>query len=210
MKSMERVLTYVLAVGVLFPLSSYARQSNNSVGPKDRKPAANTTELADAVEVGKKVEETLSRVNAGITGGLALHSAVLNLETSTEVETGFELNLFIFTISHKRKKGHTETVALNFQRDTLDQLALSPSTADASSDDFLQQIKRAAAVASSVKTLPLNQISVKIEFAVIKDTQGSLSFKFFGGSASAGPSIDVTKTSINSLELVLNKARPGA
>jgi hypothetical protein len=166
------------------------------------KPSANNAALAAASDVGKAVQESLMKANSVGLGGLRLKKAVLTLETGSEIEGGVKLNFIIFTISHGQKKGRTITSTLTFGE--IDRLyaAGQPNLGNLT-ESLARAIAMAAAAATEVKTLPLDEATLKVEFVVEKKTGGGLSFKILGADISGD--INLENISKNSLEVTFAK-----
>ena len=129
-----------------------------------------------------------------------LSKAVLTLETGGTNTTGISINLFIFTIKHQTKKSGTLTQEINWG--TLQKPA-GAGPAEQLKDVLAKAISTAAAVAAQVTQLPLSQAVITIQFAVVKDNGGSLSYKIAG--INLGPNVDFDKTSKNTLAVTFTK-----
>lgn len=170
------------------------------------RPRPEDNQLAAAEAIGQGMEVVLRAMRDEKPNGLHLTQAELSIETGTAKEGGISLNLVVFTIEHKNKKGTTDTISMTFGGKQLAEFGFvgPPPTLD---EQFKNLLTKAVKAAAQISTLPLADIKVKKEFAVSKDTKGGLLFKATPpiGSVSAGGTIDWTKTSKNSIQLTYSK-----
>jgi hypothetical protein len=157
-------------------------------------------ECVAAAKVGTDVQTALRDANATGLSGLSLKKAVLTLETGGTVTNGFNINFLIFTIKHQTKKGNTVTQVITWG--TLPKPAGGGKAAQLQ-QILAQAIATSAKIASSVTTLPLSEATITIKFVVDKDNGGSVSYKVLG--VNLGPSIDLDKTSTNTLAVTFSK-----
>jgi len=161
---------------------------------------ATDDQVASATEVGRQIDKALKQAADTGLSGLKLQKAVVKLETGSEVSGGIELNFIIFTITHKRAKGTTQTTELVFQ---VPQNAGAIIPFQSLTDPLAQAIATAAATAKEINTLPIAEATISIEFAVSRETGGKISFKLL--SSSQGGNIDLSKTSRNSLTVTFKQ-----
>jgi hypothetical protein len=163
----------------------------------------NDRETVAATQVGKDVETALTTANSTGLAGLTLTKAVLTLETSGSVQGGIKLNFLIFTIDHTKKKGTTITQTLTFGAI---QKPAGGGEVDLTvlKDSLSKAIATAAEVASQIRTHPLSQGVVKLQFVVEKKSDGSISYKVLG--IDLGPSVNLDNTSTNTLEVTFSKS----
>jgi hypothetical protein len=174
-----------------------------------KKPAPSNVELAATSDVSAGVEAVLASLMNEAPSELHLQQAVLSMQYGSAKEGGITLTLVVFTIGHKSKKGMTRTTAVTFGEVKLKEFTAN-FVAPSLDEQFRDQLKDAVVAASKVHTLPVTKITVKQEFAVSKDINGGLTFKVFNGEGSIGGTIDVNKTSVNSLELTYSKPKKEA
>ncbi len=162
----------------------------------------NSDQCAAAVQVGLDVQRALQNANGTGLSHLVLKKAVLTLETGSTLKDGINITFLIFTIKHQTKKGNTISQAITWG--SLPRPAGGGATSFETLTDVLSRaVATAAKVASNVTQLPLTEATIKIQFVVDKDNGGSLSYKVLG--VNLGPSVDLDKTSTNTLEVTFSK-----
>jgi hypothetical protein len=193
MRPLIAVLTAVLTMSVASPLAS---------GQERALALDVTNEVASASEVGKRVQDALQAAAETDLWRLKLSKAVLAVETGMVQEKNFEVKFIIFTISHKTKKGMTQTSTLTFTVPVQEGTAYAkggPKPLADLKEPLARAIATAATMAASINVLPLSEATIKIEFAVSREAGGKIGFTIV--SVEGGAGIDFTKTSKNSLEL---------
>jgi len=172
-------------------------------------------------ELGAQLESVLARVKTEAPKGYKFQKAVLHIETGSTTELDAGLNLVVFTISYKRKKGLTQSMDSNFglaeKKALADQLAMLNSESMILTEEIAQKpqmtaedrlvkaLNDAIDVAAQVTTLPTQSVVAKVQFSISNDISAGVSFVFLSGSSKASAGIDFTKTSVNSIEITLNK-----
>jgi hypothetical protein len=168
----------------------------------DTSPDPSNTEIAAAADVGKAVQRALLEADSTGLSNLALQKAVVSLETGRTTVQNVEISFIIFTISHSKKKGATQSTSLTFER-----MPRPAGSTTKKIDDLTEPLARAianaAAVASQINVLQFSEATVKLEFVVEKTTGGKISFKVLG--ANIGPEVDLEKTSKNSIEVTFSR-----
>jgi hypothetical protein len=146
--------------------------------------------------------------------------AVLHMETGSTTELDIGLNLVVFTISYKGKKGLTQSIETQFTRDDkkilqqqlaeLEAVGLVDTTPAAKTkqktaeDRLRDALNDAIEIASQVSVLPNTSVVAKIQFSVSNEVDVGVSFIIYGSSkASAG--LNFSKASVNSIEITLKK-----
>ena len=159
-----------------------------------------SNQCVSASQVGTDVQKALESANASGLSGLTLNKAVLTLETAATTKSGIDINLLIFTLKHTAKKGNTLTETITWG--SLEKPAAGGPT-QSLQNVLANAIATAAQIASKVTRIKLSQAVIKMQFVVDKDINGSISYKILG--VTLGPSIDVDKTSTNTLEVTFTK-----
>ena len=162
---------------------------------------ASSQECADAAKVGIGVQNALRDANATGLSGLSLKKAVLVLETGTTSTGGVNINFLIFTIKHQAKKGNTINQSITWG--SLPKPAGAGGGQVDLKETLASAIATAAKVAASVTALPLTEATITVKFVIDKDNSGSISYKVLG--VSIGPTVDLDKTSTNSLAVTFSK-----
>jgi len=165
--------------------------------PKD------SDETVTAEEVGQEVESVLNNASETGLNGLKLSEATLSIETGTTQEVSGSITLIGFTISHKSSKGATQTTTLQFKQPPAKKLAAKPPEIKDLKTTLAKMIATGARLAATVKSLPLAEAKVKIEFVAQRETGGALTFKVLAAEGSGG--INFKKVSKNSLEVTFAK-----
>jgi len=166
---------------------------------QDQSNALETSEFVLAADLGRQVEEALKTASETGLGGLQLSEATLSIETGVSHESSVELHFIIFTISHRKQKGTTQMMSLLLRAPESRGLVKKIKLPDVK-DALARAIATAAAMASSINVLPLDEAKVKFDFATSRNTKGEIEYVLLTGNASS--SIDFSKTSKNSLEVV--------
>jgi hypothetical protein len=179
-------------------------------------------------QLGAQLQAVLTKLRdqtQTVYGNYQFQKAVLHIETGSTTEIDAGVNLVVFTISYKHKKGLTQSMDSVFSlpdkkalTDHLDRLqALSKmemsDTAAAqqqtAEDKLAQALNDAIDVASQVTILPTDSVVAKVQFSISNDINAGVSFVFLGGSSKASAGVDFTKTSVNSIEVTF-KPKPEA
>jgi hypothetical protein len=165
-----------------------------------------TDETVGAAEVGSGVEKALHNANETGLNGLRLADATLSIETGATQEVNGTINLIVFTISHKSTKGATQTTTLHFGEVAQKSADMKAPEIEDLATPLAKMIATAAELASAVKTLPLTDAKVKIEFVAQRESSGAVTFKILAADGSAG--INFKKVSKNSLEVSFARPKP--
>jgi hypothetical protein len=172
--------------------------------------------------LGAQLQSVLARIKDQTPNGYQFQKAVLHIETGSTTEIDAGVNLVVFTISYKHKKGLTQSMdsifglpekkALATQLARLEALssitASNPQAAtrqQTAEDQLLKALNDAIDVASQVTVLPTDSVVAKVQFSISNEIDAGVSFVFLGGTSKASAGIDFTKTSVNSIEITLKK-----
>jgi hypothetical protein len=171
-------------------------------------------------ELGAQLQTVLARIKDKTANGYKFDKAVLHMETGSTTELDVGLNLVVFTISYKGKKGLTQSLETQFTSDdkkALEQqlaqfeslgfvgMTEAAQTKQKSAEDRLRDaLNDAIEIASQVSVLPNTSVVAKLQFSVSNEVDAGVSFIIYGSSkASAG--LNFTKASVNSIEITLKK-----
>jgi hypothetical protein len=162
-------------------------------------------EFVLAEDVGKEVQTALKEAAQATIAPLKLQSAELTLEVSTEVGADLCISFLIFTISHKRTKGQSQSTVLNFalNKPATKALRLGAKAAPTMGGQLVSAITAAAATAAQIDVLPLQSAAFELEFVVSKDTGGGLKFLIMG--VTVGGDIDFSKVSKHKLKVTFGR-----
>jgi hypothetical protein len=173
-------------------------------------------------QLGAQLQTVLANIKDTTANGYKFDKAVLHMETGSTTELDVGLNLVVFTISYKGKKGLTQSLDTQFssndkkelkqyltQLESFSVLDINPAakTKQKSAEDRLRDaLNDAVEIASQVTVLPNTSVVAKIQFSVSNEVDAGVSFIIYGSSkASAG--LNFTKASVNSIEITLKKDR---
>jgi hypothetical protein len=173
-------------------------------------------------ELGAQLQIVLAGIKDTTTNGYKFDKAVLHMETGSTTELDIGLNLVVFTISYKGKKGLTQSIETQFTSD--DKKALQEHLAQLEAVSFVDTtpavktkqktaedrlrdaLNDAIEIASQVSVLPNTSVVAKIQFSVSNEVDVGVSFIIYGSSkASAG--LNFSKASVNSIEITLKKSK---
>ena len=178
-------------------------------------------------QLGVQLQEVLAKVRdetpATLNGNYQFQKAVLHIETGSTTELDAGVNLVVFSISYKRKKGLTQSMDSVFslpekktltdhlaQLQALSKMAATDASAsqqETAEDKLAKALNEAIDVASQVTILPTDSVVAKVQFSISNDINAGVSFVFLSGSSKASAGVDFTKTSVNSIEVTL-KPKP--
>jgi len=169
-------------------------------------------------QLGESLEDVLAQVKESTPNGYTLEKAVLHIETGSTTEIDAGINLVVFAISYKRKKGLTQSMDSNFGLQEKKELAALVARRNAlasvkgegptARDHLIKAINDAVEVASGVTTLPTDSVVAKVQFSISNDLNAGVSFVILGNGSKATAGIDFTKTSVNSIEITMKKNKP--
>jgi hypothetical protein len=221
----------VAAIGVLLgcfctltACPMYAQEEGNCERAlkqlQEKKKTTKTLPYVCPKELGAQLQTVLARIKDTTTNGYKFDKAVLHMETGSTTELDVGLNLVVFTISYKGKKGLTQSLETQFTSD--DKKALQQQLAQLEALSFVDTTEAAKAkqktaedrlrdalndaieIASQVSVLPNTSVVAKIQFSVSNEVDVGVSFIIYGSSkASAG--LNFSKASVNSIEIALKK-----
>jgi hypothetical protein len=172
-------------------------------------------------QLGAQLQRVLANVKDATPTGYKFEKAVLHMETGSTTELDVGLNLVVFTISYKGKKGLTQSLETQFSREDKKVLQQSLVQLDSLSSTFItgpqakekqktaedklkEALNEAMDIASQVSVLSNASVVAKVQFSVSNEVDAGVSFVFLGTSrASAG--LNFTKASVNSIEITLKK-----
>jgi len=171
-------------------------------------------------ELGAQLQTVLARIKDTTANGYKFDKAVLHMETGSTTELDLGLNLVVFTISYKGKKGLTQSLDTQFtsedkkelkeyltQLESLSSMATTPdakSKQKSAEDRLRDALNDAIEIASQVTVLPNASVVAKVQFSVSNEVDAGVSFVIYGSSkASAG--LNFSKASVNSIEITLKK-----
>jgi hypothetical protein len=175
--------------------------TSKSVKAQEICDVSSSQECAGASKVGADVQAALRAANLTGLSGLTLKKAVLTLETGSSITGGININFLIFTIKHQTKK--TGTISQEITWGSLPKANAPPATLASITEVLARAIATSASLTASTSTLPLTEATITIKFVVDKDSGGSLSYKIMG--VNLGPSVDLDKTSTNTLAVTFSK-----
>jgi hypothetical protein len=173
-------------------------------------------------QLGAQLQRVLSNIKDSTRNGYQFDKAVLHIETGSTTELDLGLNLVVFTVTYKRKKGLTQSMDAVFSHEDKKELSQYLSTLQSLSivevdpaakskqknaeDKLKDALNEAMDIASQVTVLPNTTVVAKVQFSVSNEVDAGVSFVIYGpAKGSAG--LDFTKTSVNSIEVTLKKAK---
>jgi hypothetical protein len=182
----------------------------------------NTLPYVCPKQLGAQLQTVLANIKDSTPNGYQFEKAVLHIETGSTTEVDVGLNLVVFSITYKGKKGLTQSLDTQFTRQDKQQLkeyleqlqsfsllATEPDakTKQKTAEEKLKDaLNEAMTIASEVTILPNVSVVAKVQFSVSNELDAGVSFIIYGSSkASAG--IDFAKTSVNSIEITLKKMK---
>lgn len=171
-------------------------------------------------QLGAQLQTVLANIKDTTANGYKFDKAVLHMETGSTTELDVGLNLVVFTISYKGKKGLTQSIDTQFSSDDkkelkqyltqlqsvslLDTNPAAKAKQKSAEDRLRDALNDAIEIASQVTVLPNTSVVAKVQFSVSNELDVGVSFIIYGSSkASAG--LNFTKASVNSIEITLKK-----
>lgn len=171
-------------------------------------------------ELGAQLQTILAGIKDTTKNGYKFDKAVLHMETGSTTELDIGLNLVVFTISYKGKKGLTQSIETQFTSDDkkilqqqlaeleaagfVDTTPAAKTKQKTAEDRLRDALNDAIEIASQVSVLPNTSAVAKIQFSVSNEVDVGVSFIVYGSSkASAG--LNFSKASVNSIEITLKK-----
>ena len=218
-----RFASICLVLGFIFSYPAIAQDERNcerALKELQQKKHLKVLPYTCPKQLGAEIQTVLAAIKDSTANGYKFDKAVFHMETGSTTELDLGLNLVVFTIAYKGKKGLTQSIETQFSSDdkkqlrqyltqlqSVSELYINPGakpkqkTAEEKLRDALND---AIEIASQVSVLPNTSVVAKVQFSVSNEVDAGVSFVVYGSSkASAG--VNFTKASVNSIEITLKK-----
>jgi len=223
MKSLVALLCVPVCMATLSPLAGAASKPAPDSGLKCpvltlpagyTPPAAVPKDAADIKLVVYAVQQALlCYQNSGATYGShlpALQTAAFDFKTSSSLNLSPSVSFFIFTLGAGVEKDDVQDFTLSY---SVPPKTLSPRRPNPNTPDFVDElatlIRDAAAAATTQNTalsLPLNSVTVSVQFGIQINENAGLSFPI--SFITAGARLSQNKNTADSVTLTFHDAPP--